>query len=83
MYFVLRIHDVKIPLVFPIITYCLPAWAPKTVGMRKRIEKVLNFAIRTVTGLRKFDQVSRARSDLDWLTFAEMIDLRDAQRVED
>ena len=60
-------------LVFPLIT-----WAPKTKAVRHRIEKVLNFAVR---GLRKFDHVSEARSDLGWLTFAAMIDLRDVQRL--
>ena len=68
-------------LVFPLITYCLPVWAPKTMAVRHRIEKVINFAVRTVTGLRKFDHVSEARSDLGWLTFAAMIDLRDVQRL--
>ena len=68
-------------LVFPIITYCLPVWAPKSKSLRKRVEKVLNFAVRAVTGLRKFDRVSGARSGLGWLTFDAMIDLRDVQRV--
>ena len=51
-------------LVFPLITYCLPVWAPRSVTVRKRIEKVINFAVRTVTGLRKFDHVSGVRSNL-------------------
>ena len=68
-------------LVFPIFTYCLPVWAPKTVTARKRVEKVINFAVRTVTGLKKFDHVSRARMDLGWLTFNAMIDFRDVQRL--
>ena len=70
-------------LVFPIITYspCLPVWAPKTVAASNRVEKVMNFAVRTVTGLIKFDHVSRARMDLEWLTFNAMIDFRDVQRL--
>ena len=68
-------------LVFPLITYCLPVWAPRSVNVRKIIENVINFAVRTVTGLRKFDHVSGARSNLGWLPFEAMIDLRDVQRI--
>ena len=68
-------------LVFPMIMYCLPVWAPKFKTLRNRIEKVINFAVRTVTGLRKFDHVSRARAELGWLTFDAMIGLRDVQRI--
>ena len=68
-------------LVFPTLMYCLPVWAPKSKTLRKRIEKVLNFAVRTVTGLRKFDRVTEARLELGWPTFDAMIDLRDVQRI--
>ena len=68
-------------LVFPFVTYCLPAWAPSTQKQRKRIQKVLNFAVRTATGLRKYDHVSQSRRDLGWMSFEEMIAMRDAQRI--
>ena len=68
-------------LMFPMIRYCLPVWAPKTQILRNRIEKVLNFAVRTVTGLKKYDHVSQARTELGWVTFEAMIKLRDVQRI--
>ena len=68
-------------LMFPILRYCLPVWAPKTQILRNRIEKVINFAVRSVTGLRKYDHASRARTELGWVTFEEMIKLRDVHRI--
>ena len=40
--------------------------------------KIVNFATRVVTGLRKFDQVSNARSDLSLRTPRQMCDSRTA-----
>ena len=41
-----------------------------------RLLKVVNFATRVVTGLRKHDHVTRARCDLGLLTPREMCDIR-------
>ena len=41
-----------------------------------KITKVVNFATRVVTGLRKFDHVSRARDDLGLLTARDMYNLQ-------
>ena len=48
-------------LIFPHIRYCLPAWAPITAAQRQRLEKVINFAVRVVTGLRRRDHVTPSR----------------------
>jgi len=40
--------------------------------------KVVNFATRVVTGLRKYDHVSRARDDLNLLTPRQMCDYQTA-----
>ena len=45
-------------LVFPHLTYCLPAWAPPTISLRRRIDKVINFATRVVMKKRKFDHIT-------------------------
>ena len=68
-------------LVFPHLFYCLPAWAPSTKQERQRIEKVINFAIRTVTRKRKFDHVSVARKQLGWMTFETLIHYRDCALI--
>ena len=41
-----------------------------------RLLKIVNFAARVVTGLRKFDRISRERADLQLLTPRQMCDLR-------
>jgi len=64
-------------LAFPHVTYCLPAWAPPTQVLRKRVDKMLNFAIRIVTRRRRTDRVSNAGRALGWLTFEETIKHRD------
>ena len=64
-------------LVFSHIRYCLPAWAPNTVTQRRRIEKVINFAVRIVTGLRKHDHVTQSREQLEWMSFDQTIAVRD------
>ena len=65
-------------LVFPHIGYCLPAWAPPTQLQRHRLDKVINFATRVVTGKRKHDHISDARQSLGWMPFSSMIQLRDS-----
>ena len=41
-----------------------------------RLLKVVNFAARVITGLRKHDRISRARTDLHLLTPRQMCDLQ-------
>ena len=41
-----------------------------------RLLKVVNFATRVVTGLRKFDRISRARDDLQLLSPRQMCDFK-------
>ena len=64
-------------LVLPHVTYCLPAWAPPTCFLRQRVEKVLNFAARVVTKKRKYDHITEARQQLNWLSFDAIIQQRD------
>ena len=74
------VHLVR-ALVFPHVTYCLPAWAPPTKQERLRIEKVMNHAARVVTRKRKFDHILKARQGLGWLSFDETINYRDCMLV--
>ena len=64
-------------LVFPHLTYCLPAWAPPTNSLRQRIDKVINFATRVVTKKRKFDHITESKELLGWLPFEKVIKERD------
>ena len=65
-------------LVFPHVTYCLPAWAPPTQQQRHRIDKIVNFATRIVTRKRRNEHISAARQELGWMPFSALIDLRDS-----
>ena len=53
-------------LVFPHIRYCLSVWAGCGVGERRRVQKVINFAARVVTGLGRRDHVTPALAELGW-----------------
>ena len=64
-------------IVFPHFRYCLPAWAPTTVVQRHRIERVINFAVRIITGIRKRDHITQPRQQLQWLNFDQTIAVRD------
>ena len=68
-------------LVFPHFLYCLPAWAPHTEKQRKRVEKVINFGTRIVTGKKRRDHITESRQQLGWLSFAETIQLRDSIKI--
>ena len=56
-------------VVFPHLTYCLPAGAPPTISLRRRIDKVINFATRVVMKKRKFDHITESKKELGWLSF--------------
>ena len=64
-------------LVFPHITYCLPAWAPPTQQQRHRIDKVINFATRIVTKKRRHEHITASRRALGWMPFNALIEYRD------
>ena len=68
-------------LVFPHITYCLPAWAPPTQQQRHRIDKIINFATRLVTNKRRHEHITATRKELDWMSFCALIDYRDSVLV--
>ena len=51
----------------------MTAWAPPTCFLRERIDKVLNFAMRVVTKKGKYDHLTEARQQLNWMSFDTMI----------
>ena len=68
-------------LVFPHIRYCLPAWAPTSTLQRKRVDRVINFAVRVATGKRRHDHVTEPRKSLGWLSFEQTLYIRDCIRM--
>ena len=63
------------------ILYCLPVWASASGIQRKRIQKLLHFAVRVVTGKRRTERVTPALRSLGWLDIDGMIAERDCVRV--
>ena len=68
-------------LAFPHITYCLPAWAPATMALRQRVDKVINFAARVVTKKRKYDHISDSKEQLGFPLFENILKERDCTLI--
>ena len=65
-------------LVISRVRYCISVYGDGTAANDTRLLKVVNFATRVVTGLRKYDRVSRARDDLGLHTPRQMCKHRTA-----
>ena len=64
-------------LVFPYLTYCCTVWGGCSTVHRNRLQKVINFAVRIVAGLKRHDHVTPAREALGWPRFDDMLEERD------
>ena len=60
-------------LVYPNITYCLTVWGGCTKTQKYRIQKVLNFGARIITGLKRSQHITPALKELGWLKIDELI----------
>ena len=69
-------------LVFPHIHYCLTAWGGCNLTQRKRIQKIINFGARVVSGQHRRAHISPTIQTLCWPSFEEMIKARDIAVVE-
>ena len=67
--------------VFSHILFCLPVWASASGEQRKRIQKVINFAARVVTGTRKTEHITPVLRSLGWQNIEGMIFERDCIKV--
>ena len=54
-------------LVFSVIRYCLSVYGASNVTQRSRLQKLIRFAARVVSGRRKFDHVSDVIDERGWL----------------
>ena len=64
-------------LVFPHLQYCITVWGNCSSVQKRRIQKVINFGVRIVSGLRRHDHVMPMRRELGWCTVDELITERD------
>ena len=63
--------------VFPHIVYCLSVWGGAAQCHLSRVQKVINFAARLVTGVRRSEHISPALKSLGWPDIGEMVRRRD------
>ena len=63
-------------LVISRVNYCISVYVHGTAQNERKLLKVVNFAVRVITGLRKYDRVSHARAGLRLLTPRRMCDVR-------
>ena len=54
------------------LRYCLSVYGASNVTQRGRLQKLVRFAARVVSGRRKYDHVSDVIDDLGWLTADSM-----------
>ena len=59
-------------LVISLIRYCISVYGTCNVTQTTRLQKVLNFGARVISGRRKFDHVSDVMRDLEWLSAHNM-----------
>ena len=62
---------------FPHILYCLSVWGGAAACHLHRVQKVVNFGARVVSGVRKYDHISPTLASLGWSGIRELVTRRD------
>ena len=57
--------------------YCISVWGSCIISQKKRIQKVINFGARIVSGLSRREHVSPVLSELGWKCVDSMIRAND------
>ena len=58
--------------------YCLTVWGGCSATLRHRVQKVINFGARIVTGLSRREHITPALESLGWDRLDGMLEERDA-----
>ena len=67
--------------VFPHISYCLCVWGGAAKGRLYKIQKIINFAARIVTGVKKHEHITPALKSLNWSRIESLVVRRDITKV--
>ena len=59
-------------LVISHVRYCLAVFGNGSEKNMQRLQKILNFALRVISGRRKFDHISDVRGELGWPTARQL-----------
>ena len=57
-----------------VVRYCISVYGSCSCTQLHRIQKVINFCARVVTGKRRYDHISGVVSQLGWLTAQQLVD---------
>ena len=60
-------------LVLSHVRYCLTVYGNGTAKNLDRIQKIINFSARVISGRRKYDHVSDVREGLGWLSAPDLV----------
>ena len=64
-------------LVLSKLFYCSSVWANTSDSNIKKLQLVQNFAVRIITGARKFDHITPHLHELEWLPVKDRLRYRD------
>ena len=53
-------------LVFPHVRYCISVWGSCSAAQKKRVQKVVNFGARVVSGIGRREHVTPVLQELGW-----------------
>ncbi|KAF0292505.1 hypothetical protein FJT64_009516 [Amphibalanus amphitrite] len=67
--------------VFPHILYCISVWGGTTKNQLTRIQKLINFSARIVTGVRRRERIGPALASLGWPRVERLVWERDLLKV--
>ena len=67
--------------VFPHILYCISVWGGTTKNQLIRIQKLINFSARIVTGVRRRERIGPALASLGWPRVERLVRERDLLKV--
>ena len=67
--------------VFPYILYCLSVWGGAAACHMQRVQRVVNFGARVVSGARVRDHISPVLEALGWRGIDDLVRCRDCVRV--
>ena len=59
-------------LVLSHVRYCLTVYGNGTVKNSDRLQKILNFSARVVSGRKKYDHISDVQRELGWLSAPDL-----------
>ena len=63
-------------LVLSHVRYCLAVYGNGSENNMQRLQKVINFGLRAVSGRQKYDHISDVREELGWLTVRQLYEVQ-------